>query len=135
MDASDRRDEDDELYGVDAADNDVYDADADRVGEDDRAIYEEETTYGDDVYDHEGAVATPEYREHTPDDSVYDDDAPEGYPERFDEEDDGYLGETLVALLIAAGVILFLFPEPVTSTLGIILIGIGVVAWLADLFL
>ena len=37
----------------------------------------------------------------------------------------------LGALLVVAGLALFLFPEPVTSTAGIALIAVGAVVWLA----
>ncbi|ELZ18515.1 hypothetical protein C477_10628 [Haloterrigena salina JCM 13891] len=40
----------------------------------------------------------------------------------------------LGTLLVAAGVVLFLFPEPVTSTAGLVLIGAGVLIWLAGRF-
>lgn len=36
------------------------------------------------------------------------------------------------ALLAAAGVVLFLFPEPVTSTAGLVLIGVGALIWLVS---
>lgn len=36
----------------------------------------------------------------------------------------------LGTLLVGAGVVLFLFPEPVTSTAGLALIGAGVALWL-----
>ena len=36
----------------------------------------------------------------------------------------------LGTLLLGAGVVLFLFPEPVTSTAGLALIGAGVLLWL-----
>lgn len=39
----------------------------------------------------------------------------------------------LGALLVAAGVVLFVFPEPITSTAGIALIAVGVLIWLAGL--
>lgn len=51
--------------------------------------------------------------------------------ERADEEGT-WLDEGLITLTIVAGVVLFLFPEPATSGLGILLIAIGVVAWLID---
>ncbi|MFP8955376.1 hypothetical protein ACLI4Y_01510 [Natrialbaceae archaeon A-CW3] len=38
----------------------------------------------------------------------------------------------LGALLVVAGVALFLFPEPVTSTAGIALIGVGALVWLVS---
>ncbi|WP_408957395.1 hypothetical protein [Natrinema sp. 74] len=36
----------------------------------------------------------------------------------------------LGTLLVAAGAVLFLFPEPITSTAGLVLIGIGALLWL-----
>lgn len=51
----------------------------------------------------------------------------------YDEDDDGSLwDEGLITLLIVAGVVLFLFPEPATSGLGVLLLSIGVIAWLID---
>lgn len=41
----------------------------------------------------------------------------------------------IVTLLILAGIILFVFPEPMTSGLGITLILIGVVVWILMEFL
>jgi len=43
-----------------------------------------------------------------------------------------YWDEGLITLLIVGGAILFLFPEPATSGLGILLMGLGVLAWLVD---
>ncbi len=40
----------------------------------------------------------------------------------------------LGTLLVAAGVVLFLFPEPITSTAGLVLIGAGVLLWLVSWF-
>lgn len=37
----------------------------------------------------------------------------------------------LGALLVAAGVVLFVFPEPITSTAGLALIAVGAIIWLA----
>lgn len=51
----------------------------------------------------------------------------------YEREDEGtWLDEGLISLTIVAGVILFLFPEPGTSALGILLITVGVVAWVVD---
>lgn len=51
----------------------------------------------------------------------------------YDEDTDGSLwDEGLITLLIVAGAVLFLFPEPATSGLGVLLLSIGVVAWLLD---
>lgn len=38
----------------------------------------------------------------------------------------------LFTLLIVGGAILFLFPEPITSGLGIVLLSFGVLGWLVD---
>lgn len=38
----------------------------------------------------------------------------------------------LGALLVAAGVVLFLFPEPLTSTVGLALIGVGALIWVVS---
>lgn len=46
--------------------------------------------------------------------------------------DDGWLDAGVIALVLLAGIALFLFPEPTTSGLGIVLMGVGVVAWLVD---
>lgn len=40
--------------------------------------------------------------------------------------------EGLITLVIVGGAILFFFPEPATSGLGILLMGLGVLAWLLD---
>ena len=51
-------------------------------------------------------------------------------------DDEGGFGslwdESLITLLIVGGAILFFFPEPATSGLGVILMGLGVLAWLVD---
>ncbi|WP_227355413.1 hypothetical protein [Haladaptatus salinisoli] len=49
-------------------------------------------------------------------------------------EDDGgsWWDEGLISLLLIAGVVLFVIPEPATSAFGILLISVGVVAWLVD---
>ncbi len=52
-----------------------------------------------------------------------------------EETIEDYSEEGLAALLIVIGVILFFFPEPTTSIIGIILIVIGALVWLADYFI
>lgn len=49
------------------------------------------------------------------------------------EENDSFLHEELVPMLLIAGVLLVLFPDPVTSTLGIVLVALGVALWMWDL--
>lgn len=57
-----------------------------------------------------------------------------GYNERHDREDPGnpLWDESLIVLLLVGGVLLLLLPEPVTSALGVLLIAVGVLAWLVD---
>jgi hypothetical protein len=69
---------------------------------------------------------------------VYDDDLPGA--ERYDAygevpseaDDEGGWDEGLLALLFIGGLALFLFPEPATSTLGLVLVGVAVVGWATD---
>ena len=71
------------------------------------------------------------------------DEADERYDEAGDASDgesgadDGGFGslwdESLITLLIVGGAILFVFPEPATSGLGVLLVTLGVLAWLVDL--
>lgn len=56
---------------------------------------------------------------------------------RTGDESKGLLGRArakygLGALLVVAGVALFLFPEPATSAAGIALIGLGALVWLVS---
>jgi hypothetical protein len=60
----------------------------------------------------------------------YEDSATE-YDQRA-AEDDGWLGEGIAGTLLLVGVVLFLFPEPATSALGIGLVTLGVLVWVAD---
>lgn len=66
--------------------------------------------------------------------SRYDEETYEGAGESpANEDDSGSLwDESLITLLIVGGAILFLFPEPVTSGIGILLVTIGVLGWLID---
>ncbi|MFC4553428.1 MULTISPECIES: hypothetical protein [Halorussus] len=49
------------------------------------------------------------------------------------DENEAFLDEELVPALVLVGVVLFLVPEPVTSALGIALVGVGVALWVWDL--
>lgn len=60
----------------------------------------------------------------TVDEDTYDDTAREG--------DGTWLDEGLITLLLVAGIVLFLFPEPATSGLGILLLLAGGTLWLVD---
>ena len=48
-------------------------------------------------------------------------------------ESDSFLHEELIPTLVIIGVLLVLFPEPLTSTLGIVLVTFGVALWVWDL--
>ena len=64
---------------------------------------------------------------------VYRDDADESHAEDASDDVDGsWWDEGLVSLFLVCGVVLFLFPEPTTSFVGIGLIIVGTVAWLID---
>lgn len=52
--------------------------------------------------------------------------------DRTDESDESWWDEGLIGLLLVAGVVLFFFPEPATTAIGIGLIAVGVVAWIID---
>lgn len=43
-----------------------------------------------------------------------------------------YLEEEQAALLILIGAILFFFPEPITSVIGVIVLVIGIATWVSD---
>lgn len=68
------------------------------------------------------------------DDNSYDDGEYDG--ETYYEEDDGgWPGGVSVGLLLIVGIILFFFPEPITTTIGIVLIGLAVVMWVTEIFM
>jgi hypothetical protein len=67
----------------------------------------------------------------------------ESYDDNYDRErargrerratrDDAWTDGGLIALSMVAGVALILVPEPVTSVVGLALVGAGAVAWLVD---
>ncbi|WP_137286086.1 DUF308 domain-containing protein [Halorussus salinisoli] len=49
-----------------------------------------------------------------------------------DDEGGTWLDEGLIGALLLVGVVLFFFPEPTTSAIGIAMVAMGVVAWIAD---
>ncbi|MFC7079078.1 hypothetical protein [Halorussus caseinilyticus] len=49
-----------------------------------------------------------------------------------DEDDDSWLSEGLIGTFLLVGVALFFFPEPATSAVGIAMVAMGVVAWIAN---
>lgn len=51
---------------------------------------------------------------------------------RETDDADTWLGEGVATLLLAVGLALFLFPEPASSTLGILLMLGGLLIWLAE---
>lgn len=64
----------------------------------------------------------------------YDEGAYEGAPEspHGDDDSESRWDEGLITLLIVGGAVLFLFPEPITSGLGLLLLSLGVIGWLVD---
>lgn len=64
----------------------------------------------------------------------YDEETYEGAGDSPYDEDEGESrwDESLITLLIVGGAVLFLFPEPVTSGVGILLLSMGVIGWLID---
>lgn len=96
--------------------------------------YNDDAEYGTDAYDDEVA-GRDEYMDdvYDDDDDVYDESDTQ-YDSTYDDDDDegSWWDEGLIGLLLVAGVILFFFPEPFTSTVGIALIALGVIAWAAD---
>ncbi len=49
-----------------------------------------------------------------------------------DEADDSLLDEGVLAAMLVAGVLLFVFPEPATSALGAALVVAASIGWLID---
>ncbi|UPV76175.1 hypothetical protein M0R89_09005 [Halorussus limi] len=49
------------------------------------------------------------------------------------EESDSFLHEELIPVLVVLGVLLVFIPDPITTTLGILLVGLGVGLWIWDL--
>lgn len=49
-----------------------------------------------------------------------------------DEDEGTWLDEGLIATLLIVGLVLFLFPEPATSAVGIAMLAVGAVAWIVD---
>ncbi|MFC7138650.1 hypothetical protein ACFQMA_02220 [Halosimplex aquaticum] len=85
----------------------------------DRTVDDDHDRY-DDEYDDYGERATG---------ARVDEDA--RYENRGDDDSDGIMGLSFGALLLIGGILLFLFPEPATSTVGIILAIVGGVMLIA----
>lgn len=66
------------------------------------------------------------------DEAGYDETAYDATTYDEDEGDGSWWDEGLIATLLVVGVVLFLFPEPATSAVGIALLAVGVVAWIVD---
>jgi len=53
--------------------------------------------------------------------------------QQYDTSGSGsWIDEGLITLLLVAGVVLLLFPEPATSGLGLLLLVAGLIGWLLD---
>ena len=82
----------------------------------------------DEEYDETNAGETA-YEDRAYDETAYD----ATYGDReVAAEDNGWWDEGLITLLLVVGVVLFVFPEPATSALGVLLIVAGLIAWLVD---
>jgi hypothetical protein len=101
-----------------------------RGPEDEPSPMDRSSTHGEDM-----DVPDPSALESSPDE-VHDD---AGFERSGDDstggysDDGGMLGMGLATLSLVIGVILFLLPEPVTSTLGLVLIATGAGIWLYKL--
>jgi len=78
-----------------------------------------------------GGGAAEEKRRDEYEGEVYDEEGTAGVADA-DESDDSWWDEGLISLLLVGGLVLFLFPEPATSAIGVLMMGAGVVAWLVD---
>lgn len=79
------------------------------------------------------APESERYRGDGPNDGRVAGDASDGRTRTTETEDDSWLDEGMITFLIVTGALLFLFPEPATSAVGIVLLGIGIIAWAADI--
>jgi hypothetical protein len=68
-------------------------------------------------------------------DNPYVDDPSDDYGSDYGGNGVGTLSTKLLVLLVLAGIVLFVIPEPLTSTVGLVLLGIAAVAWGVRTFL
>jgi len=112
---------------------------------DDRTTFDRDGPY-DDPYDGDPYEETDDYRWYSPrgwwpalgdrTTSMYDGRPPnvETAGESAEHEGDGgWLGIGLSTTIVVAGVLLFLFPEPATSAVGLLLVFAGTLMWLFEL--
>jgi hypothetical protein len=71
------------------------------------------------------------------DDTSYDRETPDRRKTRRDvrgrgTRDEDLVDDRLVGIVLVVGLALFLFPEPVTSAVGVLLLAVGVGAWVVD---
>ena len=110
-------------------------------------VYSDQTTGGPygDAFENDGSRGTsavPYGSAYTPgwwplrsgddEEAAYSDDGDPRSATDSDAGTDDRANEELISLFLLVGVILFLIPEPVTSTIGIVLVLAGVAAWIAD---
>lgn len=74
--------------------------------------------------DDDGAIETTPSGDVVDDDLVTADEAGGG--------DDEWFEAGVITLTLLAGLALFLFPEPLTSGIGAVLMAVGVIAWIVD---
>ncbi|NEU58637.1 hypothetical protein [Halorussus sp. MSC15.2] len=66
------------------------------------------------------------------DDAEVGDESGDARAGRGDDRDESRVDEGLVTLFLVVGVILFVFPEPGTSVVGLFLVLVGTVGWIVD---
>lgn len=59
---------------------------------------------------------------------------PDSFRERYWAESDGFVSPGVYVTLLIVGVVLLLFPEPITSTIGVVLVALGLFLAAVDAF-
>lgn len=79
------------------------------------------------------APESERYRGEEPNDDRIAGGASDSRTQTTETEDESWFDQGLITLLVVVGALLFLFPEPATSAVGIVLLGVGIIAWAIDL--
>ncbi len=53
--------------------------------------------------------------------------------DRRPDDSDSFLHEELIPALVVLGVVFVLFPDPLTSSVGLVMVAVGAGMWLRDL--
>lgn len=103
-----------------------------RASDDDPSPMDRSSTHDDDM-DVPDQSALGSNRDEVHDGAVSDQPEGDSIGASPDEDTSSMLGMELTTLSLVVGAVLFLFPEPVTSTLGLLLIAVGAGVWLYEL--